>query len=172
MNRGDAPQNMLANSSGFTFIELVVVLVITSVLLGIVSPQLSGFYKRIKVDSAARQMKYFLEYASEFALSEKKTCRIRIENGWRRFTLSVRKDGGKTEEFIRVETGLHVYEVMPDLEIDAIEMDKKRMAAGGEVNIDVLPLFTPLETVFSLKDSAGNQAKVKIEAGSGKVVIW
>lgn len=171
MNRGKAPQKMLANSSGFTFIELVVVLVITSVLLGIVSPQLSGFYKRIKVDSAARQMKYFLDYANEVALSEKKTCRITVGSGWRGFTLFVRKDGEKTEEFIRVETGLHSYEVMQDLEIDAIEKDKKGIAAGSEVNIDVFPLFTPQEILFSLKDSAGNQAKVKIEAGSGKVVI-
>lgn len=171
MRGGKNSNSPLRNSCGFSFIELVVVLVITSVLISVASPQLSRFYKGVKLDSAARQLKYFLQHANEVALSERTPCRIKIGKDWRALALYLRKEGGKTGELIRVETGLHSHEIMPELEISGIEKDKTAMTPGSELHIEVFPLFSPQETVFSLKDAAGNKAKVKIEAGSGKVVI-
>ena len=160
------------NDRGFTFIELVVVIVIMSVLISVGSPYLSNFYKGIRIESSARQLMIFLGNAREIALSEKKICRIRIERDWRKFTLYTQKDPeGKPEEYVRVEGRLSTYNMIEDVTIDEIQRDKEGISRGSEADIDVYPLYSKQEITFLLKDSADNKTKVTIGAGSGRVSI-
>ena len=160
------------NEHGFSFIELVVVIVIMSVLISVGSPYLSNFYKGIKIESSARQLRIFLSHAGEIALSEKKICRIKIASDWKKLTLYAQKDPeDKPDEYVRVEGRLSSYDMIEDISIDEIKKDSETVSRGSETDIDVYPLFSKQEITFLLKDSADNKTKVKIEAGSGRVTI-
>jgi prepilin-type N-terminal cleavage/methylation domain-containing protein len=161
-----------STDAGFTLIELMVVIVISSVMIGVASPYLSHFYRGVKIDAAARQVKLFLDNARETALSEKKKCRVSIGPEWKTMRLLVQKEEQeKTEEYAIAEGRLAKLDMMPEIEIEEISKDGEKPSRLSEVVLDVFPLYTPQAVSFMVKDGAGNRRKVSMEAGSGRVRI-
>jgi len=157
---------------GFSFIELMVVIVITSIVIGVTAPALSRFYKGVKLDASARQLKTFISYAEEIALSEKKTVRIKFESVRQRLLLMKQKDAkDKAEENVRVEGLPSTYNLMMGISIKNIEVNKKNVQLGNDFFVDIYPLFSQQEVLFLLEDEESNKVSVIIEAGSGRIVI-
>lgn len=157
---------------GFTFIELVVVMVVTSVVIGIAGPQLARFYKGIKMDSALRQMRIFLAHARETSLSERKLCRVVVDNGWRRLSLHMQDDPlGNPDKFVPLDGRMANYEMLPDIEIDEIKVNGAGKPWGSEFSVDVHPMVSYEEVAFLLKDMEGEKAAVRMTAGGGRVLI-
>lgn len=162
----------IENSGGFTFLELVIVMVIISVVLSLSAPRLQGFYRGVKLDSTARQLKMFLTYAREVAVSEKKTLRVKVEAGWRRLLLMEPPgEDGTGGEFIEVSARFSSYKIRSDIFIKEIKNSDGDASLNSEYLIEIHPLFSSEEISFLLADLEDNKVKVTIEAGGGLVVI-
>jgi prepilin-type N-terminal cleavage/methylation domain-containing protein len=158
--------------AGFTLIELMVVIVISSVLIGVASPHLALFYRGIKIDGATRQVKLFLDNARETALSERRKCRVSIAPDWQRMTLLVQsEDPEKSAEYSKAEGRLAKLAMLPEIEIDEITKDGAKLPRSSEVVLEIFPLYVPQAASFAVKDGAGNRRNVTMEAGSGRVRI-
>lgn len=151
---------------------------IIAVVSGISAPHLARFYKALKLDTSARQLKTLFSYAQTVAISEKKVCVVKLENGWRKINLSLEKDkneatekGGEIVEFEPLEWRFSSYELIEGIEIESIEKNDSFIAKGSETSVSFPPLFFPEEMTFLLKDSEGEKIVIKILAGSGRVVI-
>lgn len=159
-------------AAGFTLIELMVVIVISSVLIGVASPYLALFYRGIKIDGTARQVKLFLDNARETALSEKKKCQVSVAPAWQRMTLLVQSDDPeKSADYSKAEGRLAKLTIMPEIEIDEITKDGAKPSRSSEVVLEIFPLYVPQAASFAVKDGAGNRRTVTMEAGSGRVRI-
>lgn len=160
------------NAAGFTLIELMVVIVISSVLIGVASPHLALFYRGIKIDGATRQVKLFLDNARETALAERRKCRVALSPEWQRMTLLVQSEAPeKSAEYIRAEGRLAKLEMLPEIEIEAITREGANLPRPGEVILEIFPLYVPQAAAFTIRDGAGNRRNVTMEAGSGRVRI-
>lgn len=160
------------NEAGFTLIELMVVIVISSVLIGVASPHLALFYRGVKIDGATRQVKLFLDNARETALSEKRKCRVSVAPDWQRMTLLVQSESPeKSAEYTKAEGRLAKLEMMPEIEIDTITREGAKLPRPGEVILEIFPLYMPQTAAFTVRDGAGNRRNVTMEAGSGRVRI-
>lgn len=154
--------------AGFTFIELVIVLVIIGVVSSISGPHLARFYKSLKLSASARQLMTVINFARGTAISEKKICKIQFDKDWRKLTLSLQEN---PESYKPLEVGLSNLTIMEGIKIDSIKKNSKTIAKGSEFPLLIHPLFSPEEVSFLLKDQEGEQLTVIIQAGGGRVVI-
>jgi prepilin-type N-terminal cleavage/methylation domain-containing protein len=61
---------------GFTFIELILVLVLLGVLSAVAIPNLSHSYRRFQMEEAGQNMAYLMRYAQERAMATSRSVRL------------------------------------------------------------------------------------------------
>ncbi len=159
---------MMHGRSGFTLIELIVVLVIISVVMGIASPQLSRFYKGIKLDTTARRLRAMLIYARTVAVLEKNICRVRIGPSWKKITLSVRDK----KSYLPVRKPIGRLVMPKGIKIIRLTVNQKYITPQTQVQWEIMPLVCPYEVCLWLAtEDEEDKTKVILRGGSGLVTI-
>ncbi len=157
---------------GFSLLELMVVLVIMAIVMGISGPQLARFYRGVRLDGAARQVRAVFLYAGEIAAGEGKVCRVQFEPGWRRLRLLLQEDpAADPDAFEPLDAGRGTYDLGSNLVIELIEANGRGVAPASDFSVEFAPLYTPEDVLIRLADTDGDQITVHLLAGSGRVEI-
>jgi type II secretory pathway pseudopilin PulG len=159
--------------SCFTFLELMVVLVITSVVIAIAAPKLGNFYDSVQLDGNARQLKIFFMHARNTALAERKNCRFFYWAKKKEFTLEIQKDPVKNPEiYIPVFGDLSKVKFGQSVNlIKTQKMGSRPIPPDVDFNGDIVPMGNEYEFWFTLEGAGKAIINVIIEAGSGIVKI-
>ncbi len=96
--------------SGFTLLELVLVMLIITTVLGGAAVSLRGFFVSRKAEETAVRIVSLARYARSMAVSEGRTYRLVFDGHGRSFYLVARENG----EFRRLRTGLGRSFSVPD----------------------------------------------------------
>lgn len=88
-------------SSGFTILELIVVLTIWGLVLAMLAPDLRGSLDNIRYKTAARELAATLRYARSQAIATKETHEVRIDAEEGEYALFSRKP---EEDIVKEET--------------------------------------------------------------------
>lgn len=160
---------MSRSETGFSLLELVVVLVVMSTLMAIAAPRLSDFVLGLRLDGSARQTRAFLEYARVVALGEGSEVRVRIEPGWQQMQLLVRS--GPDGQFVPAGVPGSRYRLREGVRISTVRLAGEAASQGSEVLVAVSPLFVEQRLEIELTGARGDRRRLVQQAGSGQVVI-
>ncbi|HEX8367565.1 MAG TPA: prepilin-type N-terminal cleavage/methylation domain-containing protein [Pyrinomonadaceae bacterium] len=105
-------------TSGFSMIELVIVLVIIMILSAISLPYIYNYQKRYKSEDQALQVMDFMREANQLALNKRRTMRLEIDLTDNKLLLIDEKGAGASD----------------DTEVKAIPLE-----STGEVRMDQIP---------------------------------
>ena len=72
-------------SSAVTFIELILIITITAVLIGLGLPRFRRTFTSFEIQNTSRQLHSFMNYLSQRAIVEKKIVTLTIENDAHRY---------------------------------------------------------------------------------------
>ncbi|MDD5440012.1 MAG: prepilin-type N-terminal cleavage/methylation domain-containing protein [Candidatus Omnitrophica bacterium] len=72
---------------GFTLIELVLVILLISVLIGLSTPQFKNTYEGLELDNSSRDLAQIMNFAREMAVVNRENYRIFIDPGERVYWL-------------------------------------------------------------------------------------
>lgn len=160
----------MRRSGGFTFIELVVALVIASVIAAIAAPSLVRFQRGVRLDSAARQVKGFIDYGRALALRESSTIVVRMEPATGELSLW-RPVDNDPEGGLEPTGAPGVHRLDRSIAIDVVEIDSIRVPAGGLAEVTLWPMHVESELRVYLSDQAGDDRVVEMRPGSGRVRV-
>ena len=159
--------------SRFTFLELMVVLVIMSVIIALAAPKLGRFYDSVKLDGNARQLKIFLMYARNTALAERRNCRFSYIADKKEFTLQIQQEPEKNPEiYVPVVGNLSKVKLANGVNlVRAQKMGSRPVPPDTDFSDDIVPMGNKYEFWFTLEGSRGNKISIIVKAGSGIVKI-
>ena len=157
----------------FTFLELMIVLVICSVIIAVAAPKLGRFYDSVKLDGNARQLKIFLTYAGNTALAERRNCRFFYWADKKEFTLEIQKDPEKSpEKYIPIVGSLSKVKLGSGVNlVRAQKTGSQPVPLNTDFNVDIVPMGNKDEFWFTLEGIRGNKISIIVKAGSGNVKI-
>ena len=123
-------------NSGFTLLELILVMVILSTVLAMAAPSLRGFFGSRKTHDTATQILALTQFARSQAISEGIIYRLNFDTRDRTYWLTAQKSG--TFEMLGTEFG-QIFTLPSDivLELEGVEQEDD----------DTFLIFTPQGTV-------------------------
>lgn len=143
----------ICKNSGFTLLELVVVIFIVSLILALALPSFTGIGES-KTRSEARRLASIVRYLNDSAISTKESLQMKIDFKDRLLSYSS-PEGEKSERFDS---------------ISAVELQSKGMISEGEVIVTYGPLGAQENFRIYLKDG-GSSMDVLFNSMSGRVKI-
>jgi len=153
-------------SSGFTLIELIVVIILLSILAGIVAPQFGSFYKKVKFDSTIRRVKNFFYYTEFLALKNKTFCKIKINQNENCFYAFINQQG----RLVPIERKRGKLKLPLGIKIGQIRIDG-HLSESPVVKFKIYPLFVPHQIDIQIKGFENKGVFIRIEAGGGMVEV-
>jgi type II secretion system protein H len=139
--------------TGFTLLELILVMVILSTVLAMAAPSLRGFFASRKTHDTAAQILALTQFARSQAISEGIVYRLNFDTRQRSYWLTAQQAG--TYEELGTEFG-QVYELPKDIVMELEELD--------EEDEETFLKFTPQGTVTAgtvrLIDRAGRALEI------------
>jgi len=122
--------------SGFTLLELILVMVILSTVLAMAAPSLSGFFGSRQTHDTAAQILALTQLARSQAISEGVVYRLNFDTTERKYWLTAQQAG----TFEELETGLgQIFTLPKDMVMELDDVDQEDM--------DMFLQFTPQGTV-------------------------
>ena len=166
-------QKKIQSVAWFTFLELMVVIVIMSVMIAVAAPHLGRFYDSVKLDGSARQLKIFLMYARNTALAERKNCRFYYVSDKKEFILKIQKDPLKDpDKYIPVIGNVSRVKLANGVTLaKAQQMGSRPIPPNTDFDYDIVPMGNKYEYYFTLEGAKEEKINVIVEAGSGIVRI-
>ena len=148
--------------SGFTLLELVLVMVIICTLLGAASPSLRGFFVSRKTDDTAARIAATTRLARSRAISEGRVYRLNFDLRERTFFLTVLDEGG----FRQIESSLGVPFRLPE------EVQVSIAGAyGSRAYLDFFPDGRTETATIRVTDVKGGVAEVICAAPTEAFVV-
>jgi prepilin-type N-terminal cleavage/methylation domain-containing protein len=165
--------------SGFTLVELLVVVVIIGLLGGLGGGLYMGTYKKLLVEKAARDFFLTAKYARIMAIEKQRQYKIVLDtanNGFHLVTTQLDEEGGQTEQMIvrdsfckpvtfDDETGFEDIEITPASSITTTEEDEDEesivFSANGTAQTAVIQI-----------GNGRTHYTISISAATGKAKVY
>lgn len=127
------------NGSGFTFIELVLVVAIIGVLVGVSIPNLKVKYYDIMLHNSSRQMQAFMNYLSQRSVAQGEAICLAIDKEKNEYSarLKAQENSFKTQHLprhIAIESDKEEICFYPDGKITGVDI-KLSIAAGMSISL-------------------------------------
>jgi prepilin-type N-terminal cleavage/methylation domain-containing protein len=103
--------------SGFTLIEILLVVLILTVIMGVAIPNLSQTYKKVHMQKVVQDIRYIMEYGQSRAITHNQPVRLEFNEDFSQYWLT-QKDP-QTEQFQRIPGRLGKrFGLSPKVDID------------------------------------------------------
>jgi prepilin-type N-terminal cleavage/methylation domain-containing protein len=123
------------DNKGFTLLELILVMVIISAVLGMAAPSLRGFFASRKAHDAAAGILSLMRYARSQAITEGRSYRLNLDPVEGAYWLTVNEAGGYAE----LDTDLGRIFLLPELTAMKVETDDDAEKEEGTAHIEFYP---------------------------------
>jgi prepilin-type N-terminal cleavage/methylation domain-containing protein len=162
--------------SGYTLIELAVVILILGIVLMVAAPRLTPFLTETKLDTSARQLATFCRYANAQAVLTKTylSLHIDIDAGEYWLTAFGAADGpgfllgNQDMEEIEVTTDLLRRRRLPDtVTFQDVDLSDSGYADRGTVVTEFTPVGATQEMLVHLRGKSGSQLTVFFDPVTG-----
>jgi len=148
--------------SGFTLLELVLVMVIICTVLAAASPSLRGFFVSRKTDDTAARIAAATRLARSRAISEGRVYRLNFDLRERTFFLTVLDEGG----FRPIESSLGVpFRLPEEVQVSIVG------AYAGRAYLDFFPDGRTQAATIRVTDVKGGMAEVTCSAPTEAFVV-
>ncbi len=120
---------MLFKNKAFTFLELVIVVLIVGILLGVAIPSLKKTYDNYQIQDFSKNLQNFLNYIHERAVIEDKVILFFVDDASNRYYAKYQNmtvvEGGKIPTGLKVdlETEDDEFIFYPDGEISGVDIN-------------------------------------------------
>jgi len=178
MGRGDG-QTRSAQRSGFTLLELVLVLMIIATVMAMAAPSLRGFSHGARQRDAAEELLAMTRWARTYATTHGVVCRLNIDIVAGRFWLSEQQPG--SGQFTQIASGFgRVFTAPAGVQIQvlppgdallpgrqdaaAMQQIQRTVAAGSTATIDFYPTGRTRPVRIRLSDQG--RYPIEIECAS------
>jgi len=159
--------------TGFTLIELIVVLVILGVLTIFSIPYFGGYANRTKLDSACREWVATINYARSQAVTQgvnyRLTCNLDQQNY--RLTYESSSTGTAGEYIAPSDLWGQTIALDSSLRLVSIQLDQNPIQESGEVIIIFTPRGTSNDVTVTFQNSDQNASQVILKGVTGLVKI-
>ena len=160
--------------SGFTIVELLVVITIIALLAGIGGGFHIGTYKRMLVEKTARDLFLAAKYARIMAIEKQKSCRLALDTTNGGFFLSYdefNEETGKTEQTVVRDMYSKPVELASAVKFEDVQITSIGLEEAEETTeIVFLPNGTAQSAVIQIGDGE-NHYTVSIYAATGKAAV-
>lgn len=160
--------------SGFTLIEVLVVITLIALIAGVGGGFHIGTYKRMLVEKAARDLFLAAKYARIMAIEKQKSCRLELETTNGGFFLAYdefNEESGKTEQTIVRDMYSKPVEFTGAVKIEDIQITSIGLEeTEDKTEIVFLPNGTAQSAVIQIGDGE-NHYTVSIYAATGKAAV-
>ncbi|MFC1764538.1 GspH/FimT family pseudopilin [Planctomycetota bacterium] len=148
--------------TGFTLLELILVMVILSTVLALSGPSLRGFFASRKTQDAAAQILALTQLAQTWAVNDGNPVRLSFDDKEQSYWLTVQKGG--TYERLETEVG-QMFFLPPGTEFDLDDLDVPAEESGesgesGETFITFTPQSIVTPGIIRLIDRRGYVVKI------------
>jgi type II secretory pathway pseudopilin PulG len=150
----------------FTFLELMVVVCMVSVVLAISTPRLGEFYRSLRLAQSARQVMIVHNATRDLAASTGAECRLILSADRR--SLRVAKIASPPAAPVvlePIEGRLGRWVLPPGVSLVRVVRNRQELTPGVEVAWDVAPWGGMDDLLFVLIDDSGAQQHIEIADG-------
>lgn len=148
-------------AAGFTFIELMIVILIIGVLVGISMPSLSVSARRFSFSQNVSRIQAFLRYIQRHAIAEQRTYRVLFEA----------RGGGQRVEWLEQDAGQERWETLSSsLVPETLGIVTMMWRNENSVAIVFYPNGTASSVELAVEDAQGNQALIQTSV-SGEIIV-
>lgn len=84
---------------GFTFIEMMIVIVILGIIVGISAPRMKARFASAQVEDYSYRLKTMLNYAWQRSLADRQNIRIHIDASKKKYWLAVEQKDGESVKY-------------------------------------------------------------------------
>jgi prepilin-type N-terminal cleavage/methylation domain-containing protein len=142
-----------ARATGFTLLELILVMLILSTVLAMAAPSLRGFFGSRQAQDTAAQMLALTQFARSQAISEGVVYRLNFDTKDRVYWLTAWKSGAFEE--LETEFG-QVFTLPKDMAMELEDVDQEK----GKVFVEFTPQGTVTAATIRLIDRKGQALEV------------
>jgi type II secretion system protein H len=150
MNAGRAQHG---RDTGFTLLELILVMLILSTVLAMAAPSLRGFFGSRQLHDTAAQVLALTQFARSQAISEGVVYRLNLDTTDRVYWLTVRKSGSFRD--LETEFG-RVFTLPRDMVMELENTERE----DGKVFVEFTPQGTVTAATIRLIDRGGRALEV------------
>ncbi len=150
---------------GFTLLELILVLILISIIMGISSAKLGKVLSTVKIRSTARGLRNFLYTAELVALKNQTPCIVKYDFEKKIFNLYLKKK----QKVIPLKGKKSYYQIPDGIKVCEIKINDKTHFRRAKW--EIRPLYAPQEVKIYLRNFQREIYVVTLFAGSGIVEI-
>ena len=166
----------------FSFLELMVVIVIVAVVSAIAAPRFSNFYSNLKLNNNIRQLKFLFEYARNTALVKRRTCTVFYNAKNNSFSLKLMEPEKKDSDddsyessraFVEQPKYQNVGGVFREIKLSngvkltsAQEMGALPVPQNTDFSFDIFPYGIDNAYKFTFENNNNDEISIVLMAGS------
>jgi len=149
------------HKAGFTYIELIIVIVILGVLIGLSTPQLKKTFAYFELENSTKNIYLLCNYLQSASISEAKIYCLNFLEETREFKPSFLKEGGQWE--ILKTRYARLYKIPEKIALEIISTNKNKIFFYPDGSIDNLTIL--------FKNEFGQERSLEIKGVSGEIKI-
>ena len=154
-----------ASATGFTLIELILVMLILTTILGMAGPSLRGFFSRHQIDDTAARIIALTQFARSQAICEGRTYRLNFDESRKTYWLTVLDQGAYRDLY--TEWG-RVFMLAPDISMQLWDLDREGLR--HYVEFSALGRTTP--GTIQLIGPKGRTRNVMCRSATEAFAVW
>ncbi len=152
------------STSGFTLLELILVMLILTTVLGLSGPSLKGFFSMRQIDAAAAQIVALTKFAQSQTVCEGRIYRLNLDVVHRTYWLTVQDQGS----FVDPETEWgRVFQLPEDVGLEVQDLKTK----GLLYTVDFSPLNRTTPGLIRLSTLKGDRYNIMCRSATESFVL-